>query len=165
MIFTSKNFLIWMLNGFFHSGLVFFIPLYAASESNSLSEDGHNYDLWSISITSFTCVIIIVTIKLIIHTKIWNWVHFVVLGLFSIFPYFGFIFVYDFMTETPAYLTMGALASSYYFYINIIATSLLVLILDGGIYFARRVFRPTKSEILQDFIKNKGKTYCSSEPV
>mmetsp|Transcript_12095 Transcript_12095/g.1817 ORF Transcript_12095/g.1817 Transcript_12095/m.1817 type:complete len:138 (+) Transcript_12095:886-1299(+) len=137
-----------MLNGFFHSGLVFFVPLYVAAESQSLTDNGHNHDLWSISITSFSCIIVVVSIKLIMYTKIWNWVHFVVLGFCSIFPYFAFIFIYDFITETPAYLTMNALASSYYFYFNIIATGLIVIVLDGGLYFARRSFWPTKSEIL-----------------
>mmetsp|Transcript_12094 Transcript_12094/g.1816 ORF Transcript_12094/g.1816 Transcript_12094/m.1816 type:complete len:105 (+) Transcript_12094:3004-3318(+) len=99
-----------------------------------------------------------VSIKLILHTRIWNYVHFVVLGFFSLIPFFGFIFVYDFITETPAYLTMGILASSSYFYTNIIATSLFVIAFDGGIYFLRRLKYPTNSEKLQDFIKNKGAT-------
>ena len=68
-LFTFARFSLWVANGFYHSLIVFFIPLYAAEEG-ILTESGLNHDLWGFSISSFSAIIIIVNLKLAINTKL-----------------------------------------------------------------------------------------------
>lgn len=103
IIFTPRNFIFCMANGFLHSIAVFFIPLYSSIESYSINNDGHNFDMWGFSITSFSCIILIVNIKLALHTRYWNIYHILAILFTSVFPYFGYIFVYDVIAATPAF--------------------------------------------------------------
>ena len=58
-IFNFKNFLLWLCYGFLHSCIVFFIPLYVWQTAIS-NQDGSNGDIWSISVTSFTSIVIVI---------------------------------------------------------------------------------------------------------
>lgn len=70
-IFTARNFWSWLANGYMHSLIIFFIPLYAADEG-VMNSKGLNFDHWSFSITAFTCIILIVNLKLALNEKFWN---------------------------------------------------------------------------------------------
>lgn len=148
-IFTGKNFGIWIVDGFLHSFLVFFIPFYA-SDNGILTGNGLNHDMWSFSITSFSCVILIVNLKLSLHTRHWTYYSLFTISILSICLYFGFILIYDRMTDYPDYLSIFQILESPFFYLTIYATLCIVISLDGGIYFFRRMFRPLKSEMLMD---------------
>lgn len=94
LIFTKMNFLNWWLTGIIHAGIAFAIPI-VAFNSGILDGSGYSNDIWSVSITSFTCVIIMVTLKLCMNTRLWN--VFIVISIFiiSILAYFGFMVIYD----------------------------------------------------------------------
>ncbi|CAG9311668.1 unnamed protein product [Blepharisma stoltei] len=149
-IFTPYNFSIWIGNGLFHSFIVYFIPFYAA-EYGMLTEDGLNHDLWSFSITSFSCVILIVNLKLSLHTRHWTVYSVFSICILSLLLYFGFILVYDSLTELPDYLSIFQIIESPYFYLSIFTTLSLVASIDGGIHFFRRIFHPSKPEILMNY--------------
>lgn len=146
-LFTFSRFVLWVSNGILHSFIVFFIPLYAAAEG-VLDEDGHNFDLWSFSITSFSCIIIIVNLKLAVNTKLWNKFHYICMFGLSIALYFIFILIYDILTYTSSFHTVYVLLGTYYYYFCIFATVFLVCIIDLGLTFAYKFLNPTNSDIL-----------------
>mmetsp|Transcript_19093 Transcript_19093/g.19106 ORF Transcript_19093/g.19106 Transcript_19093/m.19106 type:complete len:183 (+) Transcript_19093:1450-1998(+) len=129
-IFTAKKFWGWLANGFVHSVIVFFIPLYA-SEEGIMTSKGYNYDHWTFAITSFSSIILIVNFKLGLNTNYWNLWHFIAMGITSILAYIVFIVIYDPFTTTPSNMTLYQLFATQYFYITIITTTLFVVVLDG----------------------------------
>ena len=138
-LFTLKRFLIWIFTGTAHSCIVFFIPFYAAEEG-IISGNGHNYDQWSFSIASFTAIIIIVNLKLALNTKLWNRFHYVCMFALSIGLYFVFILIYDAVTYTPSYHTVYTLLGTHYYYFCVIATVLLVCVVDLPLTFIGKIY-------------------------
>jgi phospholipid-transporting ATPase len=153
-VFTVKNFGLNLFTGLIHSTIIFFIPLYTA-QNGILKSNGRNQDFWSVSITSFTCIILIVDLKLAVSTRLWNKIHFFTITCLSLVLYFAFIFFYDQYSPLPSRFTLQELASSAYFYLNIIVTVSLVLSLDIAAGFFRRAFWPTKAEKLQNYLKRE----------
>ena len=104
VVFTKMNFLNWWITGFIHAAFAFTVPI-VGFNSGIMDSEGYSNDIWSLSITSFTCVILMVTLKLCLNTRLWN--VFIVISIFiiSILAYFGFMIVYDSFQLTPAYAT------------------------------------------------------------
>jgi phospholipid-translocating P-type ATPase (flippase) len=146
-LFTLKRFLLWMYTGFLHSFIVFFVPFYAAEEG-IFTENGLGYDIWSFSISSFTCIIIIVNLKLALNTRLWNVFHFIAIFGLSIAIYIVFILIYDLFTYTSSFRTVYTLIGTYYYYLSIICTIFLVCVLDLGLTFANTLLFPNDSDVL-----------------
>ena len=135
----------WLFLGTLHAAFIFFVPLYAAQEG-FLDEPGHVHSLWSVSITAFTCIIVVVNLKLAIHTVYWNYLHLIsILGL-SIGVYFVFILVYDHMRgpggpggAAGTAGTVAVLIQTWYYWGSILAVSCLVVSLDAGISFVQKI--------------------------
>ena len=149
-IFTRFNFCWWMGEGVFHSLVVFLVPFWAAEEG-ILSSEGFNHTFWTFSITSFSAVILVVNIKLAIYTRHWNLWHHIAIWLTSVVLFFGFIIVYDGLTSSSAFGTVGALMGSYFYYFCMSSVVVLVVVIDGGAAFLRRNFWKTSAEILMDY--------------
>lgn len=63
-------------------------------DDSSINDQGWNSDLWIISINLFTGLMIIVTFKLVTHTKYWSWILvvsilFVSIGLYIAYMWFS----------------------------------------------------------------------------
>jgi phospholipid-translocating P-type ATPase (flippase) len=153
-LFTLNRFILWTFNGIFHSFIVFFIPLYAASEG-SLNSKGHGHDLWGFSISSFSSIIIIVNIKLAINTKLWNKFHYICMFGLSIALYFIFILIYDVVTYTSSFQTVYTLIGTHYYYFCIMANVALVCVIDVAGTLVYKMLRPTESDILVHHFKQK----------
>jgi magnesium-transporting ATPase (P-type) len=97
--FTFLRFCQWIGIGLLHSLIAWGVP-FLALESQILTEDGYNSDLWSYSMISFSCVMFMVTIKFITITRVWNWLVIMGVTFLSIAIYVLFIFVYDFVQIT-----------------------------------------------------------------
>ena len=147
LIFTKSAFLYWMYFGVFHSCIVFFIPLYAGSKG-ILDSKGHNMELTCFSITSFSCVIMIVNLKLSLTTRFWNMYHLISIILFSIILYIGFILIYDVIGDGIFCSSIIVILSNYYFYICIFVCFCWVCVFDGALLITQRIVSPKNSEIL-----------------
>ena len=144
-LFTLNRFLLWILNGTFHSCIIFFIPLYA-SEEGIITANGHTFDQWSFSIASFSSIIFIVNIKLALNTKLWNYIYlFAMLGT-SIILYFVFILIYDVTTYTSSFRTVLFVIGTQYYYFSILSTVSLVCVLDVALTIMAKTYYPTQSD-------------------
>jgi phospholipid-translocating P-type ATPase (flippase) len=146
MIFTTRNFVTWVFYGIFHSVLIFFLPLYA-SKNFILNSGGKNIDFTCFSITSFTCIIFIVNLKLSLNTRLWNIYHWICLMLLSIFLYFGFILTYDVFATSVFYDSIFFILASSYFYLCIFVTACWVLVLDGAWSITKTVLNSGNTQL------------------
>ena len=153
-LFTLRRFILWIANGFFHSFIIFFIPLYAATEG-SLNSKGHSHDLWGFSISSFSSIIIIVNIKIAINTMLWNKFHCICMFGLSIALYFVFILIYDVVTYTSSFLTVYTLIGTHYYYFCILANVSLVCVIDVAGTLVYKMLKPSESDVLVHHFKQK----------
>lgn len=153
-LFTLQRFLLWVFNGIFHSFIVFFIPLYAATEG-TLNDKGYSHDLWGFSISSFSSIIIIVNIKIAINTKLWNKFHFICMFGLSIALFFIFILIYDVLTYTSSFHTVFTLIGTHYYYFCILANVALVCVIDVGSTMAYKFLKPSESDVLSHHFQHK----------
>ena len=146
-LFTPGNFSIWVLIGLLHSALVFFIPLYA-SMNGILSESGQNSDFWSFSVTSFTCIILLVNVKLALSIRFWTIWHVISILLLSVSLYLGFIFVYDQMM-VPIAGSIMTIAYSNTTFLTIFCVLSMASCMDIALVNFHKVFQPSSSDKLQ----------------
>ena len=66
-VFNWSNYFLWVSEGILHSLIVFLIPYFVFNNSILVGESGHDTDLWTFSITSFSAIIIVSTGSLTFH--------------------------------------------------------------------------------------------------
>ena len=91
-IFTITNFLLNLLKGIIHCTINFFFVIYTFKD-NSFDENGNIGELWVISVTLFTNILLIVTTDLLIFTKYHTWINFMILGVVTVLAYVLFILI------------------------------------------------------------------------
>ena len=66
-MFNFKAYLYWVLSGFWHALIAYFVTRTAVMAGGGVRSDGVNGDLWYLSVTVYTCVIVIVSWKLFMY--------------------------------------------------------------------------------------------------
>ena len=148
-IFTGWNFTYWVFIGIFHSALVFFIPLYV-SNKEVISSEGMQVDYVFFSITSFTCIILLVNLKLALWTKYWTIYHVVGIVLFSFLLYVAMIFLYDLLSEGNFSSSIYDILFSPQFYFTILVVICAFFVTDGGFFIKRQIMHPSDSRKLNE---------------
>lgn len=149
--FKTFDFCKWVLTGIFHSVIVFFLPLYVCSK-NVTGHRGQQTDYVFFSTTSFTCIILVVTLKLSITTRFWTWYHMVGLTIFSLFLYVSFILVYDILTPSIFAGSIYYVLSSGEFYLIIFSCICLILTTDTAVNIYYKLLYPeTTTKLLNRF--------------
>eukprot|EP01017_Pseudomicrothorax_dubius_P049053 TRINITY_DN9054_c0_g1_i2.p1 TRINITY_DN9054_c0_g1~~TRINITY_DN9054_c0_g1_i2.p1 ORF type:complete len:531 (+),score=99.30 TRINITY_DN9054_c0_g1_i2:502-2094(+) len=137
-IFNQKNFLSWVIQGLLHGAFIYFGSTYIF-QTVILTRDGYNGDMWVYSITLYTCVVLVVSLKLALHTKYWT-----TMSLASFVVTIGFYYVYTwFANYVPffwVYRSSEMLHSSIHFYATIV-------LLVGGIYVFELAFLVLRREL------------------
>ena len=150
-----------MVLAWFHGIVVFVTCSYGFSGAADLT--GRTEELWFTSSIAFSCIIHIVTGKLIVETLNMNWIV-VVAGLSSVLCYwvmclglnFNFISWYFQPELEGIYFRMF---TSFKFYIAIICVPPLALLPDMTIKYMRMIFFPTPSDVVMKIMKqNKGES-------
>ena len=145
-VFTSSAFCLWVIKGFFHAAIVFFIP-FGGIGSNIIKGDGKNSEFWISSITSFTTVILLVTVNLCFTIRLWTIWHGISIFVLSLGLYFGFILLYD---RLPVYSggTIKILSESPLPFITIFVVICLSLCVDVAIFLVQKIVFPNSSDQL-----------------
>lgn len=128
-IFTIKNFIYWIVQGWFHGILVFIICIYSHIK-NVITESGFTSDLWSFSITMFSCIILMVDLKLALYTHSWTYLMGISLGLGSIVIYFIYVWIADQIIEFNIYKTASLAFSNPRNYLACLICLVSVVIFD-----------------------------------
>jgi phospholipid-translocating P-type ATPase (flippase) len=91
LFFNARVFIGNVANGIFHSLICFFIPM--VSLIGFSFQDGQMYDVLSMGVTIYTCVLFVVTIKIAMEMSGFTILH-VLTFVYSICFWFGFLFVH-----------------------------------------------------------------------
>lgn len=153
LLFTARNFAGWVGIGFVHSAAVFFVPIYVLGKG-VLSENGESSDFWGFSIVSFTCIIIVVNLKLAISIRYWTIWHFLSIFLLSIGLFFAFALVYD-KLPVPSGGSFSTTSTSPPAIVTVFCTISLICSLDIAITVFQKVFQPSISDMLHKKISKK----------
>lgn len=150
---NGKVFAQYFFVGLFHSLVVFLIPVWSL-QTNIVSEKGDTENLWLLSVTSFTCVVFIVTINLAVFTRTFN----ILVTLAFIIPSILFYLVYMWSTnwlgdKMDDSIIMSHLSPLFYF--NVLLCVSLCFFVDYFVLSFRMLAFPTPSKWLQYHHKRK----------
>eukprot|EP01112_Ceratiomyxa_fruticulosa_P018559 TRINITY_DN5957_c0_g1_i1.p1 TRINITY_DN5957_c0_g1~~TRINITY_DN5957_c0_g1_i1.p1 ORF type:complete len:433 (-),score=66.09 TRINITY_DN5957_c0_g1_i1:155-1453(-) len=160
--FNLRVFWGWVGNGLFHSLIIFGIPALIFRHSNTFFS-GQCIDLFTLGVVSYTCVVIIVNLKLGLETRYWTWInHLAVWG--SILIYIIWLIVFGVFFSVPTvdvgsdiYFSIFHLALTPLFYLSVILVALLCLWRDISWKFVYRTNLPKSYHIVQEMMKEKKK--------
>lgn len=125
-LFNMNTYFTFNFYGLFQTFIIFFVPLGIYQANYVLLPNGKSVDLWTLSVTSFTCLYICVTSRIYTWTRWWTSITFVFYIIFSVWFYIAYVwfseFVIDFSKVAGAITIMN---QSYLFWLA------LTLILGG----------------------------------
>lgn len=93
-IFTIMNLLFWIFQGMIY-GTAMFIMILFCVDDQAINSHGEIIDIWYISIVTYSAIILIVDLKLALHTKTWTWINWISILVFSVGIYILFVWVGD----------------------------------------------------------------------
>ena len=147
-IFTIKNFLLTLFKGIIHCCINFYIVIYAF-KGECIDVEGNLPELWVISVTLFTNILLIVSFDLIIYTKYHTWINFVILGIVTALAYILFIIAVHNWTLFNSVGTMINTFSSYKIWIIFFFVAGTCILIDFSILAFNYSFNRTITIILQ----------------
>eukprot|EP00002_Diphylleia_rotans_P013474 TRINITY_DN2635_c0_g3_i2.p1 TRINITY_DN2635_c0_g3~~TRINITY_DN2635_c0_g3_i2.p1 ORF type:complete len:1173 (-),score=203.43 TRINITY_DN2635_c0_g3_i2:256-3774(-) len=132
--FNVKSFWIWLGNGMIHSLFCFFIPYTLCKNVTTIMEDGKSgiHDIWSLGTLTYSCVIVLVNIKVAFMTTYWT-VYSAIIFVASILSWFLFALTYhsiDLPTTAATYGVIFEIGKSPTFWLIILFTSLGAIVFD-----------------------------------
>lgn len=155
-IFTLKKAWLWIFNGVYHSLICFYIP-YLIMGLTSPFPNGQMIDNWSLSTTTYTCVIFVVTFKIAFETQYWTWInHLFTWG--SMLAWIAFAFIYSslqdwFLSPNEMFWIFMELTMSLRFYLTILITMTIALLPDAIILYISHVYYPLGTQIIHEMEK------------
>ena len=101
---------------------------------------GQNADIWSLSITSFTCLYSVVTTKIIIQTRWWTKVSYFFYSVMSVLVYVAYVWFSDFWEESKVRHSVVAVHQSPLFWFTILLVGGAVMLSDLALEYMRMEF-------------------------
>lgn len=105
---------------------MFFVPAYIFRYV-ILTDEGWDGDLWTLSVTAFTSIYFVVTLKLLNFIRFYTIFHFIAIFLCSFLVYYSYVWVSNYLTFSYTYSMIGVLHTSPLFYLT-------VLLVGGGTF-------------------------------
>jgi magnesium-transporting ATPase (P-type) len=115
-IFTLGNAVRWIVVGLGFGAGLFLITLYALN-GEAVTRDGYMADMWFVSILNYTTIVLVVDLKLGMHTKTWTWMNWFSLLFLSLAIYFGYTFVGDILSFFNSNYTVSVMYSSPHYWL------------------------------------------------
>ena len=158
--FNITNFLLGLLKGIIHALINYFFTIYTIDLT--IDEEGHDSNLWTISVVLFTNILLIVTIDLIIFTHYHTWINWVSIVILTILFYILFLIIVENISVFTSSGTMSYTFNSGLVWMNIIFISGFCGIINFVIlifkqFFVKRIYnlvKPLKKDdISYEYIK------------
>eukprot|EP00002_Diphylleia_rotans_P034571 TRINITY_DN743_c0_g1_i4.p1 TRINITY_DN743_c0_g1~~TRINITY_DN743_c0_g1_i4.p1 ORF type:complete len:1152 (-),score=276.77 TRINITY_DN743_c0_g1_i4:216-3671(-) len=151
--FNTSVFWGWCLNGIGHSLVIFIFILFAYNESFP-SQDGHPADIWMLGTTIYSCVVILVNLKLALEVASWTYIHHIIIwGTVSFWIFYLGIYGL-FYPNFPVGAELSGIGSILYGTPNFYLASFLALAVslsrDIVYKYLNRTYRPTWYHIVQE---------------
>ncbi len=155
-LFKVKYIAYWLLSAFITSSTIFFIIYYSLRDA-IINYQGHNINLWFLSITTYTAIIIVVDLKLLFNTN--HVTVFVILSvlLLSLLLYFGYSWIADGVFSFKIYKTMNALVNSPQFYLTQVLIIGFFIIVEILLFVIEREFDAPLYLLFKTLIRNQNR--------
>eukprot|EP00826_Nyctotherus_ovalis_P052695 TRINITY_DN673_c0_g1_i10.p1 TRINITY_DN673_c0_g1~~TRINITY_DN673_c0_g1_i10.p1 ORF type:complete len:612 (+),score=189.03 TRINITY_DN673_c0_g1_i10:483-2318(+) len=128
-VFNVRGIVTWFGYGIVHSLVAFFLP-YFFLRYGVVSNKGDNVDMWFMSITSFTSVIVIVTLKMFTFERLFNWISGFGFVVISFGLYIAVQWISHASTFFVSYNTVGTVYKSPLYYACVVLCALLTFTID-----------------------------------
>ncbi len=161
-IFTFYNFLSWIKSAILHSSVCFIVS-YLFFVGQPLGESGENSDHWAFSVTYFSCIILIVNIRLMVYSRSLNIIHFLGIFLTSVLFFFVYGWVSNYVWYSKTYVSYEEIYASPNFYLAVFFTVGLVAIFDIGWVSVNLNIWPTCHDFLRLLAANRIVTESEKE--
>ncbi|KAJ6232716.1 putative phospholipid-transporting atpase [Anaeramoeba flamelloides] len=144
--FTLKRFWIWLIEGLYHSCVMFYIPFFIYRITPTRL-DGIDDGFWVFSIIIYTSVVFVVNLKLAIETTFWTWMHhFTIWG--SIAVWFLLIFIISTFNSLKGIATKTF--SNPNCWLSLVIVNILALGPDVIFKYIRRNYFPQNFHVVQE---------------
>ena len=154
-VYNWTNYFKFCLHAIFDSILVYYIPVLAFTESDILNGTGVNIDLWSVSLTSFTCLYIAVTVRICAYTRWWTWLMFFTVTFLSLFLYIAFIWVMEAGGDWTLVQFVADTHTSPLFFLILFFFTMLMIMVNLGLEYTRLTFFKDASDWVRIFVNEK----------
>jgi hypothetical protein len=142
--------------GILHSFLIFFIPIGIFQANYVLLRDGRNDDLWTLSLTSFTCLFTCVTCRIFVWTRWWTKVSAFFYIIMSVWVYIGYLWISEYITTISKVTgSVQIMHESYLFWLSVVLIVGTTFSVDLCVEYIRMEFYPNTSDFLRKFIYQK----------
>ena len=129
LIFDKKVIFMWLFSSFVTGTIIYFVG-FTAAHSWIINKHGEDIDLWFLSITVYTVIILVVDIKILFFTRYFTSYSILSIFVFSIGIYIVYFFVADFINVFFVYKTALAILSSPLFYLTVLLMMGTAIIFD-----------------------------------
>lgn len=106
--------------------------------SRTMSRNGHNSDLWIVSVSIYSSIIVIATLKLAIHVRHWTLLIAVTIIFCSLAPYISYVWISNYFFSQ--YRIQGTIIMSFKTgasYLTIVLVSCLMVMINSIIIYSR----------------------------
>jgi len=95
-----------------------------------MSEDGDTTDIWYVSITLYTTVVAVVTLRIILYTRFWTWINHVAILIFTILLFLIWFWIADNIKFFQVYKTAYMLATTWHGYLTVLVCLWLIYCIE-----------------------------------
>jgi len=165
-IFTWSNFGLWILLGIFHSVIVLAFPMWVFQDNHVLTPAGVTVDMWTLSITTATCLFAVVTAKIALYTRWWTQYNFFFYSFLSVGVYVGYLWICEFWPGSPVYQIVKPAHDSPLFWLTILLVGSITFLSDYLIEYVRFNHFGTGSDYVRRLLDSKiGEGMTVEKPV
>lgn len=154
-LFTWNNYMYQNLIGIAHSLIICLVPIAIFQDNNVLLPNGQNVDIWTLSLTSFTCLYTVVTMKLVTQTKWWTSVSFFFYSIMSVCVYIGYVWFSDWWSVSKVQKIVGITHNSPLFWLTIVLIGGSTYVVDVFIEYYRFTYHKNGSDYARGFLQDK----------
>eukprot|EP00922_Rhytidocystis_sp_ex-Travisia-forbesii_P042825 GHVS01064034.1.p1 GENE.GHVS01064034.1~~GHVS01064034.1.p1 ORF type:complete len:768 (+),score=80.92 GHVS01064034.1:2-2305(+) len=149
--FNHRHFILWTVNGVWHSLVIFLVPLFTLSYLTIPTLDGMPFDKWTVGTVVFMLAIFVVNIKVLLETSYITWIT----SLGTILSLAGFVLFTTLFSYTPFWASIflgniAVLVKSPGFWISAAVALVLSLIRDYLWKTLKRSAMPELYHLIQD---------------
>ena len=150
--FNIKNFLFNLLKGIVHSLINYFWTIYTLNLA--MDKEGHESNLWVVSVVLYTNILLIVSIDMIIFTQYHTWINWVIVCSLTFLLYIIFLICVEHITLFKSSGTMNYTYNSALVWMNFIFISGICALIDFTILTINQFFVKRISNLVKS-VKNK----------
>ncbi|EAL66682.1 P-type ATPase [Dictyostelium discoideum AX4] len=163
--FNHFTFLQWIANGFYH-GFVAFALVYCTVVKSNPFTNGQTQELYAFGIIVYSCVMLIVTLKLALETHHWTWInHLAMWGSLVVFFIWNVIYATINTTAVGSnvYYAIFHIGESAHYYLLLVFVPTLALWRDFTWKYVYRTFLPDQSHIIQEIQRKNNNNAANSK--